>query len=124
MRNGCRVVGMSGLLAVLSVSGYAQQGRLLVRTLTCEHSKTVWPIPVQVSVFDADKVPEIARLSKAIYESPSCRSVNTADRCLELYVKLRELVIATPAIVRVASLSMPEQEILLPPVHQVIVFAF
>jgi hypothetical protein len=79
---------------------------------------------VQVSVFDADKVPEIARLSKEIYDSPSCGSVNTADRCLALYVKLRELVMATPAMARVEGLQRPEQEVLLPPVQQVIVFAF
>ena len=66
-----------GALAVIeAVRMSAVSTRLLVRTLTCERSKTVWPILVQVSVFDADKVPEIARLSKEIYESPSCGSVN------------------------------------------------
>jgi hypothetical protein len=124
IRNGWRVTGVCCLLAGLGVSGSAEQGRLVVRTLTCDRTKTVWPIPVQVSVFDADKVPEIARLSKEIYDSPSCGSVNTADRCLALYVKLRELVMATPAMARVESLQRPEQEVLLPPVQQVIVFAF
>lgn len=124
MGKGYRVVGVCCLVAGLGVSSFAEQGRLLVTTLTCERSKTVWPIPVQVSVFDADKVPEIARMSKEIYDSPSCGSVNTADRCLELYVKLRDLVMATPALARVEGLQRPEQEVLLPPVRQVIVFAF
>jgi hypothetical protein len=97
---------------------------LSVETVTCEHGKTVWPIPVQVSVFDAEKVPEIARQSKEIYDSPICVRANTADRCLELYVRLRKLVDATPALARVESLPGPEYEIKLPPVRQVIVFAF
>lgn len=123
IRSGWRVAGVCCLFG-LGVSSYAEQWRLLVSTLTCERGKTVWPIPVQVSVFDADKVPEIARLSKEIYDSPSCGSVNTADRCLALYVKLRELVMATPAMARVDSLQRAEQEVFLPPVQQVIVFAF
>lgn len=124
IRKCWRVAGVCCFLAGLGVSSYAEQGKLVVRTLTCERSKTVWPIPVQVSVFDADKVPEIARMSKEIYESPSCGSVHTADRCLALYVKLRDLVMATPAMARVEGLQSAEQKILLPPVQQVIVFAF
>ena len=119
-----RVAGVCCLLAGVSVSGFAQQMKLSVQTVTCEHRKTVWPIPVQVSVFDAEKVPEIARLSQEIHDSPVCGSIGTVDRCLELYVRLRTLVAATPALVRVESLSGPEEEILLPPVQQVIVFAF
>lgn len=124
VRNRRRVVGVYCLLAGLSASSLAQQVKLSVQTLTCEHRKTVWPIPVQVSVFDAEKVPEIARLSQEIHDSPVCGGVRTVDRCLELYVRLRELVTATPALARVESLRGPEQEILLPPVEQVIVFAF
>ena len=112
------------LLAGLSANTLAQQVKLMVQTVTCEHVKAVWPIPVQVSVFDAEKVPEIARRSQEIHDSPVCRSANTVDRCLELYVALRQLVVATPALARVESLSRPEQEIVLPPVQQVIVFAF
>ena len=124
VRNGCRVAGVWCVLAGLSASSLAQQVKLSVQTLTCEHRKTVWPIAVQVSVFDAEKVPEIARLSQEIHDSPVCGRVRTVDRCLDLYVRLRALVAATPALVRVESLRGPEEEILLPPVQQVIVFAF
>ncbi len=124
IRSGCRALGVGCLLAGLGTSSFAQEVKLLVKTVTCASGKTAWPIPVQMSIFDADKVPEIARRSKEIYESPSCRSANTVDRCLELYVGLRKLVDATPALVRVESLRGPEQEIMLPPVQQVLVFAF
>jgi hypothetical protein len=119
-----RVVGVCCLLAGVNVSSLAQQVKLSVQTLTCEHRKAVWPRPVQVSVFDAEKVPEIARLSQEIHDSAVCGGVGTVDRCLNLYVRLRTLVDVTPALVRVESLSGPEEEILLPPVQQVIVFAF
>lgn len=119
-----RVTGWSWLLAGLSVSSFAQQGKLLVKTVLCEKITTARPIPVHVSVFEAEKVPEIASLSKEIETSPSCVSANTVDRCLELYKKMRKLALATPALARVESLPGPEYEITLPPVREVIVFAF
>lgn len=121
---GFRVTGLSCLLVGLSVSSFAQQGRLLVKTVLCEKIATVRPIPVHVSVFDVEKVPEIASLSKEIETSPNCASANTVDRCTELYERLRKLVLSTPALARVESLPGPEYAITLPPVRQVIVFAF
>ena len=50
VRNGCRVAGVYCALVGLSVSSLAQQMKLSVQTLTCEHRKAVWPRPVQLSL--------------------------------------------------------------------------
>jgi hypothetical protein len=109
------------LVMWLSAFCQAQRVHLMLKTLKCDEGESFHPVHVSVSVFDADKVPNIVKLANDLSNE---NDPNNFERALKLYGELQKRVRETPALGRIKSLPTPEYLIDLHPVRRIIVVAF
>jgi hypothetical protein len=117
------------LFAGFGASAQAQSVQVLVKTYNCGMGRVYHPIHVNVSIFDAEKIPEIMKLVKDLkLPLGKFNSDVDADKAVEkaekLYDQLQKMVAATPALARSKSIPTSEHTFSVPLVRRIVVFGF
>jgi hypothetical protein len=107
-------------------SSYAQGAKIMIETIKCDKGKITHPIHLRVSVFDAEKIPEIVSVEQDLRAALATvnSDPNAIQKAENLYSKLQNLVGGARAIARTQSLPKSGYVFDIPSVRKVVVFAF
>ena len=112
------------LAAGLGATCYAQQARLTVTAISCYDGRKYYPVHLDISVFDVDKVPEIVNLDSDLTKARVPTSDPALfDKSLRLFEQLERRVHETTPIAHIKNSVSSKYTFLIPPVKRVIIIA-
>jgi hypothetical protein len=110
--------------ALLPAVSQTQNFQLEVETKQCLQGVLVHPAHANVSVFDASKVPELLKMAQEFRDNSNPTDEQGPEKMLSIYSALQKKVETTPALARIKRMPGPKYVFTIPPVLQVVVFAF